>query len=82
VPKAADRAPKAAPAGRDALKGSILENESHHQEQRKAEQEGQKVHDVEPGVFFMLDLGNKVGSSDVDEVAGGERKKKSYVEVE
>jgi hypothetical protein len=40
------------------------------------------VYDIELGVFFVLDLGNQIGSSDVDEVAGGERKKKSHVESE
>jgi hypothetical protein len=60
----------------------MLEYESHQQEQRQAEEKRQKVHDVKSGVFLMLDLGNQIGGSNIDEVAGSERKEKSYVEGE
>lgn len=40
------------------------------------------MHDIELGIFFMLDLRNQIGGGDVDEVAGGEGKEKRHIEGE
>ena len=61
---------------------SIFKYESYYQEKRNTDQKRQEVNDIERGTFLMLDLGNQIGSGDVNEISGGEGKKKSHVEGE
>jgi hypothetical protein len=52
---------------------SVLEEKSDDPDQPKPGQEREEMDDLAPGFVVVLDLGNQIGGSDVDEIARGER---------
>jgi hypothetical protein len=57
----------------------MLEGNANGEQKRDADDERDKVQDIEFDAGLMLDFRNQFGGRDVDEVAGGEGEQKGHV---